>query len=213
MDAEAPLPNRPPRPSAPPPSGRLVTLAPSDGLDELARWAASERVNDAARSRAEQHRHNAAEASEATVASLLARLSESARPALVDTVAGNRMRGRITATATDFCVITAASSPVMVPTAAIAAVSEAPGTLGNRPTPDSLPFEIKTSGAAFSEALAALAAERPLVQIAAGGRNWRGQLTSAGTDIVSVSAEPGSADTTTSHIAIAAIDHLAILDR
>lgn len=213
MDAAPPPPNRPHRPSAPPLSGRLVTLAPSDGLDELARWAASERVNDAAQSRAEQRRHNAAEASQATVASLLTRLSESARPVLVDTVAGNRMRGRIATTGTDFCIITAASGPVMVPTAAIAAVGEAPGPLGNRPTPDPPPFEIETAGATFSEALAALAAERPLVQIAAGGRNWRGQLASAGADIVSVSAEPGSADTATSHIAIAAIDHLTILAR
>ena len=147
------------------------------------------------------------------MASLLTHLSESARPVLVDTVNGNRMRGRIAATGLDFCVITAPSGPVMVPTAAIAAVNEAPGPLGNRPTPDPPPFAIETSGATLGEALAALAAERPLVQIAAGGRNWRGQLASAGADIVSVAAEPGSADTTTSHIAIAAIDHLAILDR
>lgn len=147
------------------------------------------------------------------MASLLARLAESAQPVLVDTVSGNRMRGRITTAGLDFCVITAPSGPVMVPTAAIAAVSEAPGPLGNRPTPDPLPFEIKTSGATLGKALAALAAERPLVQIAAGGRNWRGQLASAGADIVSVSADPSSADTATSHIAIAAIDHLAILAR
>ena len=213
MDAAPPPPNRPPRPSAPPLSGQPVTLASSEGLDELARWAASERVNDAARSRAEQRRHKTAEASQATVASLLARLSESARPVLVDTVAGNRMRGHIAATGLDFCVITAASGPVMVSTAAIAAVGEAPGPLGNRPTPDPLPFEIETSGATLGEALAALAVERPLVQITAGGRNWRGQLTSAGADIVSMAAEPGSADTAKSHIAIAAIDHLTILDR
>lgn len=148
------------------------------------------------------------------MASLLTRLAESARPVLVDTVNGNRMRGRIAATGTDFCVITAASGPMMVPTAAIAAVGEAhgPDTSWDRPAPEPS-FGVETSGAAFGEALTALAAERPLVQIAAGGRNWRGQLTSAGADIVSVSAEPGSADTATSHIAIAAIDHLTILDR
>lgn len=190
-----------------------MSLTGGDGLDELAQWAASERVNEAARSRAEQRRHNTAEASEATVATLLARLAEAARPVLLDTIGGNRIRGRIAAAGPDFCVIAAASGPAMAPTAAIAAVSEAPGALRDRPTPDPLPFEVETSGAAFSETLAALAAERPLVQIAAGGRTWRGRLTSAGSDIVSVSAEPGSADTATSHIAIAAIDHLAILDR
>ena len=148
------------------------------------------------------------------MASLLARLSESARPVLVDTVNGNRMRGHIAATGTDFCIITAASGPMMVPTAAIAAVGEAhgPDTSWDRPAPEPS-FGVETSGAAFGEALTALAAERPLVQIAAGGRNWRGQLTSAGADIVSVAAKPGSADTATSHIAIAAIDHLTILDR
>lgn len=148
------------------------------------------------------------------MASLLARLAESAQPVLVDTVSGNRMRGRITAAGIDFCVITAASGPVMVPTSAIAAVGEAPGpdTSWNRPAPEPS-FGVETSGAAFGEALTALAAERPLVQIAAGGRNWRGQIASAGADIVSVVAERGSDDAPTSHIAIAAIDHLAILDR
>lgn len=146
--------------------------------------------------------------------SLLARLAESARPVLVDTVNGNRMRGHIAATGLDFCVITAPSGPVMVPTSAIAAVSKAPGTDTSWDRPASEPsFGVETSGAALGEALAALAAERPLVQIAAGGRNWQGQLASAGADIVSVAAKPGSADTATSHIAIAAIDHLTILDR
>ena len=190
-----------------------MSLAGANGLDELGRWAASERVNDAARSRAEQRRHNTAEASEATVATLLARLAEAARPVLVDTIGGHRMRGRILAAAPDFCVIAAASGPAMAPTAAIAAISEAPGTLGDRLTPGPLPFWAEAPGAAFSETLAALAAERPLVQIAAGGRTWRGRLTSVGSDVVSVTAEPNSADAATSHIAVTAIDHLAILDR
>lgn len=190
-----------------------MSLAGGDGLDELARWAASERVNDAARSRAEQRRHNTAEASETTVATLLARMAEAARPVLLDTIGGHRIQGRILAAGPDFCVIAAANGPAMAPTAAIAAVSQAPGPLRDRPTPDPLHFWAEAPEAAFSKTLAALAVERPLVQIAASGRTWRGQLTSAGSDMVSVTPEPNSADAATYHIAVAAIDHLAILDR
>lgn len=189
-----------------------MSLAGGDGLDELARWAASERVNDAARSRAEQRRHNTAEASETTVATLLARLAEAARPVLLDTIGGHRIQGRILAAGPDFCVIAAANGPAMAPTAAIAAISKAPGASGERLTVP-LPFWAEAPEAAFSETLAALAVERPLVQIAAGGRTWRGQLTSAGSDMVLVTPEPNSADAATSHIAVTAIDHLAILDR
>ena len=200
---------------APPPPDRPVSLAGGAGLDELARWAASERVDEAARSRAAQRRHGAAEASESTVAGLLARMAEGTRPVLVDTVGGDRMRGRVAVVGADFCVIAGASGQAMVPTAAIVAVGEAPGPSGDRPGPGPLALEAEAPGAAFGEALAALAAERPLVRIAAGGRHWRGRLASAGADVVSVVAAPGPgpAEAAASHIAVAAIDHLVILDR
>lgn len=196
-----------------------MSLAGGEWLDGLARWAAEERVDEAARRRAAQRRHGEAEAAAATVAGLLRRLAEGARTVLVDTVAGNRLRGRVAAVGTDFCVIAATSGQAMVPTAAIAAVGEAPGT--GEVTGDSPPFGPEPpfedspgeAGPAFGEALAALAAERPLVQIAAGGRHWRGRLVSAGADVVSVTAEPGSSGSAVSHIAIAAIDHMVILGR
>lgn len=257
MDAEPPPPDQPvplagtdaaapplgadrPDAAAPPPD-RPVSLAGGEWLDGLARWAAEERVDEAARRRTAQRRHSEAEAAETTVASLLRRLAEGARTVLVDTVAGNRMRGRIVAVGADFCVIAAASGQVMAPTTAIAAVSEAPGTSevsGDSPplVPES-PFEdrpretgpdfanktfrpepalgdnSREEGPTFGEALTALAAERPLVHIAAGGRHWRGRLASAGADVVSVAAEPGIGGSAASHIAVAAIDHLVILDR
>ena len=205
--------------AAAPPPDRPVSLAGGEWLDGLARWAAEERVDEAARRRAAQRRHGEAEAAAATVAGLLQRLAEGARTVLVDTVAGNRLKGRVAAVGVDFCVIAAASNQAIVPTAAIAAVGEAPGS--GEATGDSPPFGSEppfedNSGEArptFCEALAALATERPLVQIAAGGRHWRGRLVSAGADVVSVAAEPGSSGSAVSHIAIAAIDHLVILGR
>lgn len=219
-----------------------MSLAGGEWLDGLARWAAEERVDEAARRRAAQRRHSEAEAAEITVAGLLRRLAEGARTVLVDTVAGNRMRGRIAAVGADFCVIAAAGGQVMAPTTAIAAVSEAPGTsevndlsppfgpkeppfedrpreagpaFGNRPlrSEPALGESSREEGPTFGEALTALAAERPLVHIAAGGRHWRGRLASAGADVVSVAAEPGIGGSAASHIAVAAIDHLVILDR
>lgn len=218
-----------------------MPLAGGEWLDGLARWAAEERVDEAARRRAAQRRHGEAEAAAATVAGLLQRLAEGARTVLVDTVAGNRLRGRVAAVGVDFCVVAAASGQATVPTAAIAAIGEAPGagevtgdsppfgpepafedspgeagpTFGNRPSGPG-PALGDSSGeprTTFGEALAALAAERPLVQIAAGGRHWRGRLVSAGADVVSVTAEPGSSGSAVSHIAIAAIDHMVILGR
>lgn len=214
VDPAPPPPDRPLRQAAPP-LDQTVTLASSDGLDELARWAASERVDEAARNRAAQRRCGAAEASEATVAGLLARLAEDSRPVLIDTASGDRLRGRVLTAGADFCIIASASGQVMMPTAAIAAISEAPGrgASGDQPGPDPFLFGAEAPGASFSEALVALAAERPLVKVAAGGRHWRGRLTAAGADIVSVASEPGSSDAATSHIAMAAIDHLVILDR
>lgn len=195
-----------------------MSLAGGEWLDGLARWAAEERVDEAARRRAAQRRHGEAEAAAATVAGLLQRLAEGARTVLVDTVAGNRLRGRVAVVGVDFCVIAAAGQAI-VPMAAIAAVGEAPGT--GEVTGDSPPFGLEPpfedssgeEGPTFGEALAALAAERPLVQIAAGGRHWRGRLASAGAEVVSVAAEPGIGGSTAPHIAIAAIDHLVILDR
>ena len=215
VDAAPPPPDRPLRQAAPRLPNRTVTLASSAGLDELARWAASERVDEAARSRAAQRRCGAAEASEATVAGLLARRAEDSRPVLIDTASGDRLRGRVLTAGADFCIIASPSGQVMVPTAVIAAISEAPGrgASGDRPGPDPFLFGAEAPGSALGEALAALAAERPLVKVAAGGRHWRGRLTAAGADIVSVAAEPGAADAATSHIAVAAIDHLVILDR
>ena len=234
MDAEPPPPDQPvplagadaatpplgaDRPdAAAPPSDRPVSLAGGEWLDGLARWAAEERVDEAARRRAAQRRHSEAEAAETTVAGLLWRLAEGARTVLVDTVAGNRMRGRIVAVGTDFCVIAAAGGQVMAPTTAIAAVSEAPGA--GEVTGDTPPFGPEPAlvnkpgeGPTFGEALAALASERSLVRIAAGGKHWRGRLASAGADVVSVAAEPGIGGSAASHIAVAAIDHLVILDR
>lgn len=223
MDAEPPPPDRPVplagADAAAPPLGWSVPLAGADELDGLARWAAEERVDEAARRRTAQRRHGEAEAAEATVISLLQRLAEGARTVLVDTVAGDRMRGRIAAVGTDFCVIAAAGGQVMAPTAAIAAVSEAPGT--SEVSDDSPPFGPEPAlmdkpgeaGPTFGEALAALAAERSLVRIAAGGKHRRGRLASAGADVVTVAVEPGVGGSATSHIALAAIDHLVILDR
>lgn len=185
-----------------------MSLAGGEWLDGLARWAAEERVDEAARRRAAQRRHGEAEAAAATVAGLLQRLAEGARTVLVDTVAGNRLKGRVAAVGADFCVIANASSQAIVPTAALAAVGEAPGA--GEVTGDSPPFG---PDLAFGEALTTLAAERPLVQIAAGSRQWRGRLASAGAEVVSVAAEPGTGSSAASHIAIAAIDHLVILDR
>lgn len=190
-----------------------MSLAGGEWLDGLARWAAEERVDEAARRRAAQRRHSEAEAAETTVAGLLRRLAEGARTVLVDTVAGNRMRGCVVAVGADFCVIAAAGGQVMAPTTAIAAVSEAPGPSEDQPEQDLLSLCTDASGAAFNKALTALAADRPLVQIAAGGRHWRGQLVSAGADVVSVAVKTAIDGAATSHIAIAAIDHLAILDR
>jgi len=217
-----------------------VSLAGGEWLDGLARWAAEERVDEAARRRTAQRRHSEAEAAETTVAGLLWRLAEGARTVLVDTVAGDRMRGRVVAVGADFCVIAAAGGQVMAPTTAIAAVSEAPGAgevTGDTPLVPEPPFEdrpreagpdfanktfrpepalgdsSREEGPTFGEALTAMAAERPLVHIAAGGRHWRGRLASAGADVVSVAAEPGIGGSAASHIAVAAIDHLVILDR
>ena len=242
MDAEPPPPDRPvplagtdaaapslgwsvplagadePDAAAPPPD-RPVSLAGGEWLDGLARWAAEERVDEAARRRTAQRRHSEAEAAETTVAGLLRRLAEGARTVLVDTVAGDRMRGRVVAVGADFCVIAAAGGQVMAPTTAIAAIGEAPGA--GEVTGDSPPFGPEPAlvdkpgeaGPTFGEALAALASERSLVRIAAGGKHWRGRLASAGADVVTVAVEPGVSGSATSHIAVAAIDHLVILDR
>ena len=235
MDAEPPPPDRPvplagadaatpplgadrPDAAAPPPD-RPVPLAGGEWLDGLARWAAEERVDEAARRRTAQRRHSEAEAAETTVAGLLRRLAEGARTVLVDTVAGNRMRGRIVAVGADFCVIAAAGGQVMAPTAAVAAVSEAPGAgevTGDTPPLVPEPALVNKpgeEGPTFGEALAALASERSLVRIAAGGKHWRGRLASAGADVVTVAVEPGVGGSATSHITLAAIDHLVILDR
>lgn len=190
----------------PRPPDNEISLTGSDHLAGLARWAAAGRVDEAARARARQHWLARMAEEEATLVGVLLDLAERARPILVGTVAGHKSRGLISVVGADFCILTEPGlGDVIVPLSKISMIRPAPGDqpgTGNR----EMTLEL-----VFGGVLVELSAERPLVQIRAGDERLRGELRSAGVDVVSLVLDgPGRQ---TVHVASDAIDHLVILQR
>jgi hypothetical protein len=181
-------------------------LTVDDPLAGLARWVAEGRVDAAARERSRQRWLERQAGEEASVAGVLLDLAEQARPVMVRTAAGRTARGPIIALGADFAIVREVPrGDVVIPLGAIATVRSPPGAgapVGDRP------LELAVM---LAEALVELSADRPLVLIAAAGEEIRGELSSAGTDVVTVTTASTHRDVV--HVAVGAIDNLVLLGR
>jgi hypothetical protein len=186
------------------PPSEHFRLTADDPLSGLTKWLADSRVDAAATARAQQRwlEHQATE--ESTITGVLVDLAERGRPVAVRSTAGRNIRGRVFAIGADFVAIREARiGDVLIPRHAIATVRSAPGdepVVGDRPA---------ALDVVLAEALVEIAASRPVVLIGTAGDEYRGELHSAGQDLVSLTLDGERRETI--HVATSSIDHLIVL--
>ena len=158
------------------------------GTDALARslerWAADAMVDEAARQRTRQRWLRVQAEEEASVLGTLVDLAERARPVVLD-VGQQRIRGTVVGIGADFLAVRSdRGQDVLVRTAAVEVVRAEPGergVVGDR----AVLVEV-----ALAAVVGPLAAERPDVVIRTrSGQVVRGELGSAGTDVVRLRAD------------------------
>ncbi len=181
-------------------------LTDHDPLAGLSGWLADGRVDEAAADRARQRWLERQAAEEATIAGVLLDLAERGRPVTVRTVGGRTVRGRVSALGADFVFVREARlGDVAVPLARVATVRASSGedpAVGDRPP---------ALAVVFAEALSELAVDRPLVLVSVAGDDIRGELRSAGTDVIAVAIDTPRREVV--HVSTNALDHLVLLSR
>lgn len=183
-----------------------VSLTPGDPLAPLVRWIAAGRVDEAARARARQRWLERQAREEATLGGVLVDLAERGRPVMVSTVGRRGFRGPVRAVGADFVVIREDGlGDVIIPLRSLASVRPAPGEDGGG---GDRPFTVEL---VLAETLVEISADHPTVMAMAGSEELRGELRSAGIDVLSVVLEGPRRDVV--HIHVSAVDHIAILVR
>jgi len=178
-------------------------LSDRDPMAALHRWIAEARVDDAAARRAKQRWLEDQAGDTATVAGVLLDLGERELTVQVTTAAGRHVRGVVAGLGADFVTFRDARGVLaVVPLRAVALVRPGPGV--RAATGDRMPG----LDAAFSEALAAFAVERPDVTVHAAGDDVHGRLVAAGIDVLTVRLDGASHDVV--HVATGTVDHLVM---
>lgn len=181
-------------------------LTADDPLAGLSKWVAEGRVDAAAGERARQRWLERQADEDATMTGVLLDLAERRRPVSLRTMAGRTARGPIVALGADFAIVREERiGDVVIPLRAVATVWGAPG---EEPPSGDRPISVAVL---FPEALVELAADRPLVLVAVAHGEIRGELRSAGTDVIAVATASATRDVV--HVAIDAIDNLVLLGR
>ncbi|MEO5679036.1 MAG: hypothetical protein ABIS47_05130 [Acidimicrobiales bacterium] len=158
---------------------------------ELARWLAEARVDDAVTSRLRERALRQLAADEATLLGLCLDLAEARRPILARTTAGRVHRGVVVAVGADFVAVRSPTGEAsFLPAGHLAWLRPAPGSwagaparggeaAGSRPPP---------VAARLVDVLTGLAADRPRVRLILAGDPdvWAGRLRGCGADVLSV---------------------------
>ncbi len=158
---------------------------------ELVRWLAEARVDDAVTSRLRERALRQLAGDEATLLGLCLDLAESGRPVLARTTEGRVHRGQLVAVGADFVVLRSGAGDAMfLPVGALAWLRPAPGAwagalarggeaAGARPPP---------LAARLVDVLTGLAADRPRVRVVVTGDPdpWAGRLRACGADVLSM---------------------------
>ena len=178
-------------------------------LDDLERWAAGARAQEAAEARVRERWLRQSAEEEASFAGLLIDLAEDGRPVSVTTTAGRRHHGPIAAVGIDFVAVSGAEARLTL--VCIAAVAEVRPASGSRraasaaATGERAPLEVT-----LAEVLAQAVAGRPRVGIIAGTVTVVGELRAVGTDVLSVrtDGEPRGL----SYVTLASVSEVALFD-
>lgn len=179
--------------------------------DDLERWAADARVDEAAAERARAGWVRRQGEEEATLAGLLVDVAESGTPVAVDVAGAGRLTGRVLHVGADHVGLALDHGPEAV------VVLDALGWVVPRPgsgptTSASRPVGARSAGRhGLGDALAGLAADRPRVQLHLRQGDARtGRLVAVGADVVTLGLD---ADAGTVHAPLAAVTVVVVLDR
>jgi hypothetical protein len=179
-------------------------LASGDPLSGLSKWLADGRVDDAAARRARQRWLERQAAQDATLAGVIVDLAERGGPVVVRTNAGATMRGHVVAVGADFVAVRERGvGDTLIPHTAICTIRAAPGeqsVVGDR---------LAALEVVLAEALVELAADRRPVRVVTAGAELRGQLRSAGRDVVVIATDGDRRDRV--HVTMSSLDHLVML--
>lgn len=190
---------------------------PTGGIaEDLLRWAAAARADDAGRSRAKGRWLRRQAQEEATFAGLLVDLAERRAAVVVRTVAGRMHRGQVAAVGADFALLRSIQDrPILLPLVAVSTVRPAgvgddgrnggdgPASGRRRTTVDLL----------LAEALEALAGDRCRIAVAAAGDRdvIGGELEAIGDDVLTIRLDGAGRKRT--FISLAAVTEVAIVAR
>lgn len=176
-------------------------------LDDLERWAAGARAQEAAEARIRERWLRQAAEEEASFAGLLVDLAEEGRPVSVTTTGGRRHLGPIVAVGTDFVAVGGAKGRlVLVATGAIAEVRPAPG--GRRRA--AATSDREGLGVSLAEVLAQAAATRPRVALTLGEVTVVGELRAVGADVLTVRTDGEPAGL--SYVTLASVSEVSLFD-
>ncbi len=177
-------------------------------LDDLERWAAGARAQEAAEARIRERWLRQAAEEEASFAGLLLDLAEDGRPVSVTTTSGRRQQGPIAAVGADFVAVGGPDGRlVLVATAAVAEVRPAASAHRHLPAATSGRHPL---GVTLAEVLAQAVATRPRVAMVAGGVTVVGHLRAVGVDVLTVRTDgepPG-----TSYVTLASVSEVSLFD-
>ena len=182
---------------------------------ELARWLAEARMDEAATSRLRERALRQLAGDEATLLGLCLDLAEAGRPVLARTAGGRVHRGVLVAVGADFVVLRSPTGDAtFLPVGHLASLRPAPGAwagalarggeaAGSRTPP--LP-------ARLVDILTGLAADRPRVRVVVAGDPdvWAGRLRACGADVLSV--EHGSDTPVIGWIPLAQVTEVGLVD-
>lgn len=163
-----------------------------DSLEqELARWLAEGRVEEAVVSRLQERALRQLAAEEATLLGLCLDLAEAGRPILGRTVEGRVHRGVLVAVGADFVAIRSGiGDATFLPVAHLAWLRPAPGAWAGAPARSGAAAGDRKPplAARLVDVLTGLAADRPRVRLLLAGDPdvWAGRLWGCGTDVLSV---------------------------
>ncbi|MEA2686094.1 MAG: hypothetical protein QOE93_1289 [Actinomycetota bacterium] len=175
-------------------------------LDDLERWAAGARAQEAAEARVRERWLRQAAEEEASFAGLLVDMAEDGRPVSVTTTAGRRHHGPIAAVGQDFVAVVGPEGRLIL--VCLAAVAEVRPTAGSRRPPAANGRQ--PLGVTLAEVLAQAVANRPRVGIVLGEVTVVGELRAVGTDVLTVrtDGEPGAV----SYVTLASVSEVSLFD-
>lgn len=180
-----------------------VRLGAGADAGDLDRWVSTGRVEEAAAERSRRRWLERQAREDSRLVGMLLDLAERAASVTVRTIGGRTVSGPVAGVGADYVTVDEQHrGRVVVPLHAVATVRS--------PADAGLDDRALTGVVDLAAMLTELAADRPGVVVRAGGDDTGGDLVAGGRDVITV--RTSGADGSTVHIALAAIDHLVVLD-